>query len=368
MKKIIVIIVVLAFAVGAFVWKRSLDSEASPPPAGNVAAAKSDAKLSASAVLSIDPATRSAPAPVMKTALLAASPFMQAFIERKDWAGLYRRLKDAPATPESQYLQAEILAACAKRVPVAGTAPPKMDSREEKRAKFLASLAPNDPQLEKRKAAWEQMNVDRCGELAQIEYNAADVSKLVEAAAAASDPRAKAWQLMKQMQDDREAAGRKSVAAGGPPGPTGYEVTDAQFATMRQLLASQDPLVISELRNVLSSTIDSGSVRIGPNQIAIDHQAMYNALALVACDFGAPCAQDSPAILIECAVQGRCSAGNLYDHTLYYGVSPYGAQLVEQYRQWLGQMIGSGDMGQLNLVRGPNTPGGSYMFGGRRRP
>ena len=366
MKKIAILIVVVLIA-GAYVWKRSVESEAPLPTSGTIAASKSDGKLSASAVLKIDPATRSAPAPVSRTTLPAVSAFMQAFLDRKDWAGLYRRVKDAPATPETQYLQAEILAACAKRIPATGALPPKVDSQEEKRAKFLASLAPNDPQLEKRKAAWEQMNVDRCGELAQIDYNADEVNKLVEAAAAGGDPRAKAWLLAKQMLDDREAAGRKSVAAGGPPGPTGYELTDAQFASIRQLLAAQDPLVISEFRNVLASTIDGASIRIGPNQIVIDNQAMYNALALVACDFGAPCAQDSPAILAECAVQGRCSASNLYDHTLYYGVSPYGAQLVEQYRQWLGQMIGSGDMSQLNLVRGPNTPGGSYMFGGRRR-
>jgi hypothetical protein len=267
-------------------------------------------------------------------------------------------------------LQAEILSSCAKRVPAPGAAtPPKTESRDERRAKFLASLAPNDPQTEKRLAAWEQVSGIGvgCGEAAQIDYNATDIGKLLEAAGAAGDVRAKAWLLAKQMQDDREAAGRKSSAAGGPPGPTGYELTDAQFSTIRNLLASQDPLVIAEFRNILASTIDGGSLRIGPDQIAIDHHAMNNALALVACDFGAPCGPDSATLLAECAMQGRCSANNLYDHTLYYGVSPYGAQLAEQYRQWLGQMISSGDMSQLNLIRAPNTPGSSYMFGGRRR-
>ena len=368
MKKISLVILIFVVLVGAGAYLRSRGSADLPialdtPPA---AAVKAEGKLAASAVLKIDPTTRSAPALSTRT-LPTVSPFMQAFLERKDWTSLYRRLKEAPATPESQYLQAEILANCAKRAPAAGAPPLKTDSRDERRAKFIASLSPNDPLLEKRKAAWEQMFVDRCGELAQIEYNAADVNKLLEDAGAAGDPRARAWLLTKQMQDDRDAAARKSAAAGGPPGPTGYELTDAQFATMRELLASQDPLVINEFRNVLSSTIDGGSLRIGPNQVAIDHQAMYNAFALAACDFGAPCGPDASMLLNDCAMLGRCSAGNVYDHTLYYGVSPYGAQLAEQYRQWLVQMIGARDLSQFNLVRGANLPGSSSMFSGRRR-
>ena len=367
MKKFALVVIVVLLA-GAYVLMRPTEKDPALPALGNIAAAKPGEKLAASTVLNIDPATRSAPPLASRSTLPAASPFMQGFLERKDWGGLYRRLKDAPVTPESQYLQAEILASCAKRVPVPGAALlPKTVSQDERRAKFLASLAPNDPQLEKRKAAWEQMGGVGCGEVAQIEYSATDVSKLLEAASAGGDARAKAWLLAKQMQDDRDAAGRKSAAPGGPPGPTGYELTDAQFSTIRELLASQDPLVIAEFRNILASTIDGASLRIGPNQIAIDHHAMNNALALVACDFGAPCGPDASTLLAECALQGRCSANNLYDHTLYYGVSPYGAQLAEQYRQWLGQMIGSRDMSQLNLVRAPNIPGSSHMFGGRRR-
>ena len=368
MKKmtIVVVTVVLVLIIGVYAFWHPSESAAPPDTRSDVVVAKSDGKLAASAVLRIDPATRSTPAPVARMPLPPPSPFMQAYLDGKDWAGLYRRLKDAPATPETQYLQAEILATCAKRAPATGKPAPKIASREERRTEFLASLAPNDPQLEKRKTAWEKMSVDRCGELAQIDYNAAEVDKLVEAAGAGGDPRAKAWLLMKQMQDEREAASRKSIAEGGPPGPTGYALTDAQFATMRELLGSQDPLVINEFRNILSSTIDGGSIRIGPNQLTIDNMAMHNALALVGCDFGAPCGENSRPILAECATQGRCDAGNLYDHTLYYGVSPNGAQLVEQYRQWLGQMIGARDMSQLNLVRGPN-PGSSSMFSGRRR-
>ena len=368
MKKmtIVVVTVVLVLIVGVYAFWHPSESAAPPDTRSDVVVTKSDGKLAASAVLRIDPATRSTPAPVARIPLPPPSPFMQAYLDGKDRAGLYRRLKDAPATPETQYLQAEILATCAKRAPATGKPAPKIATREERRTEFLASLAPNDPQLEKRKAAWEKMTVDQCGELAQIDYNADEVNKLVEAASAGGDPRAKAWLLTRQIEDDRAAIFRKAEADGSSRA-TRNALTDAQFATMRDLLASQDPLVIEQFRNILSSSIDGGSIRIGPNQLTIDNMAMHNALGLVACDFGAPCGDDSRPILAECATMGRCDAGNLYDHTLYYGVSPHGAQLVEQYRQWLGQMIGARDMSQLNMVPSPSTPGSGYFFSSSRR-
>lgn len=363
MKKsgLLVVTVVLVLIAGLYVFWHPLESAIPAATRTDVVAVKLDGKLAASAVLRIDPATRSSPAPIAPISLPSPSPFMRAYLEGREWAGLYRRLKDAPATPETQYLQAEILASCAKREAAAGKAAVKADTREQRRSEFLASLSPNDPQLEKRKVAWEKLNVDRCGELAQMDYVADDVNKLVEAASAGGDPRAKAWQLTNQIEEERKAK------ADGNPRPMQNVLTDAQFATIRALLASQDPLVVEEFRNILSSSIDGGSIRIGPNQLIIDNLAMHHALALVACDFAAPCDENSRTILAACATQGRCDAGNLYDHTLYYGVSPHGAQLVEQYRQWLGQMIGARDLSQLNLVRGPGTPGSGYFFSGDRR-
>jgi hypothetical protein len=374
MKKLIV--VAIALITGTYFFLSSGGAPEQIAPKDSTASAKPDGKLAASAVLKIDPATRSVQSAPARTTS-SPSPLMQTYLERKDWPGLFRKIKDAPPTPESQFLQADLLAACAKRLPSPAPAaasanaavPVKSaaDAKEERRARFFASLAPNDPQLEKRKTAYDLSNADRCGELSQIEYNADEVNRLLDAAAAGGDPRARSWLLTRQIGDDMQAASKKAIAENRPPTTQGNIVTDAQFATMRELLASQDPIVMADLRNLLSSTIDGGAIRIGPNQQSIDHQAFYNAWGLVACDFGAPCGADSLTIQQDCAAQGRCSANNLYDHTYYYGVSPHGAQLVEQYRQWLGQMIGARDLSQLNLVRGANNPNSTFMFGGRRR-
>jgi hypothetical protein len=326
-------------------------------------------KLAASAVLNIDP-TRSTSTLPARASGIVLSPFVQAFVERKDWVALYKRIKDAPATPETQYLQAELLSACAKRSSTQTAVSPSMPARkndtpEERRARFIASLAPNDPQLEKRKAAYDQAYADRCGELAQIEYNSADVQKLYDAAAAAGDARAKTALLARQIAEEAQANSRKSME-GKATGVTGYQVSDAQFATMRELLASRDPLVIADLSGILSSTLNEASIRVGPNQEAIDHQAFHQAWGLVGCEFGAPCGKDSPPMLFACANSGRCDTNNLYDYTYFYGASPHAAQLVERYRDWLTQMVSTGNLSQLTLVRGPNNPSSTFTFSGRR--
>ncbi len=366
MKKILIAAVVLVIFVGAFAYLRftgSADRADAMGATSNATAAKSDGKLAASAVLKIDPATPSAIRGTPRVQPAAHSPHMQAWLARKDWATLYKQLKAAPATAETQYLQAEILAACAKRPSPAGVIPA---TRDQRRADFLARIAPTDPLLAKRTAAYDLLNNDRCGDVAQIDYNETEVSRLLEASATAGDARARAWQLAKQIEQESQAASAKARAETPSRNIGGNMVSDAQFAAVRELLASQDPAVISEFRNILASTIAEGALRIGPNQESVDPPAFHQAIALVACDFGAPCGPDATQMLNGCTINARCETTNLYDHTLYYGVSPHGAQLVERYRDWLTQMISSRDFSNLNLVRIPGTNTSTFMFMGGR--
>jgi len=347
MNKVLLGAIAVALVVLAVVSLRSPVPEATVSPSGK---AVSGEHLSASAVLKIDPATPSANRAGPRASAPAVSPALQAFRDRKDWVGLYKQLKAAPPSAEGQYLLAELLSACAKSAKATPT------SAEQKRAAFLASLPPKDPNLEKRKAAFEQLNNERCGELGNIEYNDADIAQLLQASAAAGDLRARAWLLSREISHGWDNGGR-----------AGYQVTDSQFATIRELLGSQDPDVINEFRPILASTLTGAALRIGPNQEAIDPQAMYSALALVSCDFGAPCGASNPAMLTACANSARCDTGNLYDYTYYYGVSPYAAQLVERYRDWLGQMISTRNFDNLAMVQVPGTPNNVALFTGRRR-
>ncbi len=366
MKKISIVVILLVICIGGFAYLRSLGSADQPVSAGttsNVAAGKSDGKLAASAVLRIDPATPSAIRSAPRNQPVVLSPHMQAWLARKDWAALYKQLKAAPVTAESQYLQAEILAACAKRPSPTGVIPA---TPEQRRTDFLSGIAPTDPLRVKRTTAYDLLNNDRCGDITQVDYSEAEVSRLLEAAAA-SDARARAWLLAKQIEQESQAASAKARAETPSRGIGGNPVSDAQFASIRELLASQDPAVITEFRNILASTISEGALRIGPNQESIDPPSFHHAIALVACDFGAPCGPDATQMLNGCAFNARCETGNLYDHTLYYGVSPHGAQLVERYRDWLTQMIASRDFANLNLVRIPGAGSSTFMYGGGRR-
>ncbi len=360
MNKNLLIAAIVALAVLAFVMLRGQD-------AGNNAAVDNKSahgeKLGASAVLKIDPAAPSAYRAPPKMALAPPSPAIQAWRDHKDWPGLYKQLAALnPPTAESQYLLAEMLTSCAKRSQSNAQNNPQ-NSAEARRNNFLASLPPKDPNLERRKAAFEQMNAEHCGDLAQIPYDEAAVKQLLDASAAAGDPRARAWLLAQEITQTMEADRQKE------PGQrhAGYPVTEAQFATMRDLLASQDPTVIGEFRNIMASTLSGAALRIGPNQEAIDSQAMYHAIGLVACDFGAPCGANTNELLSACALSARCDTGNLYDYTYYYGVPPYAAQLVERYRDYLTQMISSGNMSNLNMVTVPQSQNVSVFISGRRR-
>ncbi|MEP7155222.1 MAG: hypothetical protein ABI905_05585 [Betaproteobacteria bacterium] len=365
MRKLLLVSVIAIAGILFYVANRHHDesvgvSATAPTGAGE--------KLNASAVLKIDLA-RPTTVPAARAPRVAPSPFTQVYNDRKDWPGLYKQLKAASPTAETQYLLAQLLTACAKRptaVPPAGSPVRPPDTREERRARFMASLSPKDPQLEKRKTAYDAANGDNCGDIAQVDFDAAEVQKLYEAAAAAGDPRARAVQIARQIEDEARA-----LSSAGQPGPNprmgAYPISDAQFATIRELLGSQDPAVMAELKGILSSTLVDGSIRLGPNQETVDNMAFHQAWGLVACEFGARCDKTSPEMLAQCASNGHCDADNLYDQTYYYGTSPYAAQLVERYRQQLAQMIASGDFSQLNLARGPNDPGRMFVFGRRGR-
>jgi len=318
-------------------------------------------KLATASVLKIDPSATSLHRPQIKPALPSAP--VQAWLEGRDWPGLYRQLASAPNTAENRYLRAELLVNCAKRP----NAVPASATREQRRNNFIAHLVRNDPSYDKRIAAWDALNRDRCGDLAQIAYDENEALRLVNTAADDGDARARAWLLSRELQRNYEAMIDRA-RADNLPRPNGLPINDQQYAQLLDLLTTRDPLVINELREVLASSLAGSSLRIGPNQETIDQPSLYHALGLVACDFGAPCGANSPVMLGDCAANAHCDTGNLYDHTYYYGVPPYGAQLVEQYRALLTQMIAVHDFSGFTLNRVPATGGGNTLYNIRRLP
>jgi hypothetical protein len=363
LKSIVIAIAAFALAaIGFAMLKKPAGSETGhADKAAAVAPAAPSEKLSASSVLKIDPKVRSVPTAAVVAPKVVPSPDTLQFRERKDWPQLYQRLKNGPQTAEALHLQAELLDRCAKRPPAAdGKAP---DSREVRREKFVQTLAGNEAQKAARLKAYDALNVDACGELRGIEYAKEDIARLRKAAADAGDVRARARQLRDEIYKAQDDA-NKQRPEGGPP-PTGYPISDAQWAAMRDVLASGDPAAIEELRGIVSSTLTDASIRIGPDKEPIDHRAFWNAWGLAACDLGQNCGADSPQLLSSCAHQNQCGSASVQDHTYYYDSSPYTAQLVERYRQMFADMIRTGNFDNLTIARGPQGQQSTFMFRNR---
>jgi hypothetical protein len=356
MRKAVTLVLLLAVAVlGALYLLQPADAPA--PAQGNPRAAASSEvgarDLSAASVLRIDP-SKAQPRPPAPSHAAVVSADLAQLRRRDDWAGLYQRVTSGPRTAESRYIEAEIYSACATHPPVAGQ--PGGPSRAQRRENFIAELQ-GDPHFEARLAAWDKREADPCVGVTAGTFSKDELKRLLDAAVAAGDPRARSWQLSRAIEEPYYDT---------HPNPGGYGVSDAQLDAMRELLASGDPQVVRDLQGILSSSLTDGALRIDNERI--DGPAMHAALGLFACDLGAPCGADSPPLLFACAQQGRCDAHSLYEYNYFYGASPAEAQEMDHYHQALLQMANSHDFSGLTIVRGPRASGYSSVFGGRHGP
>lgn len=310
--------------------------------------------LPASSVLRIDPRAAHAPAVTAPArAAPAVHPVIAQLRSRTGWAPLYQRLASGPPTAESLYAQAEIYSRCAQRPP--DPARPKQTAAQA-RESYIATIR-GQPNFDQRLAAYDKTSADPCEGLSLGEFSKQEFERLLNAAAAAGDVRAQAWQLRQQVLE------ASSAHQGG-----GQIITDDQVEAMRRMLASGDPGVVRELQGILSSTVSDGSWRIGGIDERLDERALFASLGLVACDQGLPCGGDSRQLLQECSINGYCAATNVYDHVFFYESSPNQAQLMDLYRRAFDQAIASGDLSSLRIVREPLPPGRQYVFrssGGR---
>jgi hypothetical protein len=351
-----VLLMLVAFAAGAYVLLRP--PEYSPLPAAPVqlpaeaplARGKADTagKLSASAVLSIDPRNVSGKAPG-KTAKSLNTEFLQA----KSLRALYDRLKGSPegTTPEGQYILYEIMRRCA--TVTEGSVRRPFTRSMPKREDFVAAIAPDDPQRDKRLAAFDEIDTKRCAGFDGVTITQADLNKLLADSVAGGDPKARALMIERELWASR------------PPGQRMNQVTisDAQVASLQQILASKDPGAMVAAGRILSNSWHDFSIKIGND--VIEPRAFYNAWQILACDYGYPCGSDNSRVLSECALQGHCQAQSLQDYLYYYAGSPHDSQLVQQYQQILRNAVETGDWSQIQTVRGPRPPGRNpFFFGG----
>lgn len=297
-------------------------------------------KLGTSAVLSIDPR-----APANRgSAAQARHGLWNEYLGAKSYKAIYDRLATSPEgeTPEGRYVLYDILKKCAS-VTERNFRQPLVRTTEQQRDQFLASLPDNDPQRDKRIAAFDNVATNRCAGLEGLSITQAALSNMLAQAAAAGDPKAQALALEQQLWAARRAEGRwrSDVAP-----------TDEQVATLRGAIMSRDPEAMLIAGRVLSASWHDFSLRIGDNQV-VEQRSFMQAWQLLACDYGYPCGESNQRLQSACAYQGHCNAQSLPDYIYYYGASPYDSQLLSQYRETLRTAIETNNWSMLSVVRGP---------------
>ena len=336
------------------VWRPgSVDAPDGTRPAGAISASSRSA---ASSIESRETMRRPGANGAARTPAAAPPTLFGEYLKSKDKRALYDRLEGSPEgqTAEGRFVRYQLLRDCAKvsddkSYRFTGWRPGPA-TREE----FVNGIAMTDPNRDRRIAAYDAFQVDRCGTLSDVNIAYPDLMALLQGAAAAGDPRARAVSVEQQLWESRRANGGSWIRDGG------VTVTDAQFDALRQAASTRDPEAIRVTGRVLSNSWSDYALRIGPEQEPVDPRPFVNAWLVLACEYGAPCGTDSPRMLQACALQGHCDAMNFPDYVYYYGSTPYDSQLLTQYRQILRQGIETGNWNQLTVVRG-QPPGGNRI-------
>jgi hypothetical protein len=343
---------VVALVAGA--WLALRPPELVEPPAvaptATAAAARSNEtndKLSASAVLSIDP--RPNPLRPAHPAKVKATLFNE-YLSAKHYRAIYDRLLSSPEgqTAEGRLVMYEVMRNCAN---ITEGKRYQWKPPQGKRDEFVAGIPATDPQRDRRIAAFDDFNANKCVGLENVNITQADLDKMLADAAAAGDPRAKAMAIEQELAIARRTQGRDGVS-----------LTDAQIDGLKQTLGTRDPEAIRVAGRVLSNSYQDYSLRIGPDQTPIEPRAFMNAWLVLACEYGQPCGSDTPRLQQACAYQGHCDAQNYPDYLYYYASSPYDSQLLVQYRSVLRNAIETGNWSQLTVARGLPPPPNRMTF------
>jgi hypothetical protein len=346
--------VALLFGAAAAWW--ALELEEAPATTAKVAAAAPVAPKS-------EPTQRS-PSTVLAISPRVASPTAsrpvrvgpgQEFLAAKQYRPLWDRLRNSPegATGDGAYVLYRIASRCANVTDRAyWRAPNRGKTNEQVRDEFMQTLAQNDPQREKRLAAFEQANAPRCEGFGDLTLTQADLRAMLAKAVDAGSAEARARQI-----DDEVRQAQRGRWDNGT-------LSDAQIENLKQIAATKDPGAMLEAGRILSNSYRDITVRDGPDGPVLEAQALHNAWTLVACEYGYPCGQDNTRVQDACAYRGHCEASNLQDFLYYYAASPHDSQLMSQYESMLRTALETGDWSHLAFVRGtrpPNTP--TYVVG-----
>ena len=295
-----------------------------------------------------------ASAPPARPHAAARPSLYNEYLAARSYRALYDRLHGSPegATGEGLYVMYDILKKCAT---VTDRPYRRQNAKpvDQRRQEFLAALPPDDPQRDKRIAAFEGTAVNRCEGFDGVTVTQAELDRMLGEAADAGDPKAKAATVESQVWAQRRAGQWRTAT-----------LSESQISTLEEAIGTKDPAAMMTAGRLLSNTWPDITMRLGADANAVQPRAFYNAWQVLACEYGYPCGSDTPQLLQACAYNAHCDTRSLPEYLYYYASSPYEAQLVSQYESVLRTAIEKGDWSQLTVTRGPGMPGATrYMFG-----
>ena len=264
------------------------------------------------------------------------------FLASRDYRAIYDRLHGTAEgdTPKGRLVLYEVLRECAT---VTGGVPWPLGPRRQlpgTREQFIAGLAPNDPQRERRIAAYDELKIDRCKGLSEVTLSQDELAKLLDDAAAGGEPAARALVVERDLWTARRGAGQKASP------------TDAQIQAIQQAAASRDPEAVRVAGRVLGNNWNDYTLRVGADELPVETRPFVYAFAVLACEYGAPCGRDTLRMQQFCALQGQCDAQTFPEWLANYGSSPHDASMLMQYRSLVRTAIETGDWSQFRVVRG----------------
>jgi hypothetical protein len=311
--------------------------------------AMTPASISPSAVLSI---RASQPSPALHVAPNAAvAPYSQEFGKARNLKPLYDRLTapGGPTTGDAKFALYKIVATCARRTDAPPDPARPVQDTATRRRELEAMIPAASPDRDKRLALFDEIN-SRCAGLEGLTTTQADLDRMLAEAAQAGDPKAQVRLAFPAMLRQGNVSGNLTLS-------------DDQFHTLQVAIASRDPEAIQIAGTMLSNTFNDAVLQVGPGHDELQNRASMEAWRLIACEYGLECGPGNPSLQTSCAFQGHCAATSIQDQTFYYGVSPYEAQLIDQYRQIFRNAVANNDWNGLSLSRQPNTSGSRFYFG-----
>ncbi|HET9471310.1 MAG TPA: hypothetical protein VFO24_09420, partial [Usitatibacter sp.] len=224
----LLVVVAAAYLIGKPVDPSELRAGASAsatPPAAKPALAARGFVLAPAR-----PGAASAPAPRPQTA--GRPSLYDEYLAARSYRALYDRLHGSPegATGEGLFVMYDILRKCATVADRPYRRGPNAKPVDQRRQEFLAALPPDDPQRDKRIAAFEGTAVSHCDGFEGVSLTQADLDRLLGEAADAGDPKAKAAAVESQIWAQRRAGQWRTAT-----------LSESQISTLEDAVGTKDP-------------------------------------------------------------------------------------------------------------------------------